>query len=410
MIALCDCNNFFVSCERVYRPELRGRPVVVLSSNDGCIISRSNEAKSMGIKMGTPYFQVREYISQKGVAVCSGNLVAYKKISDKVMAVLARYAGEIEAYSIDEAFFTLPAVSAENYEGYASEIRETVDRALGIPASIGIARTKTLAKLACEFAKKTERGVFQITEANLPETLQAAKIEDVWGIGNKAAAKLNGHGIFDAAGFVRMNPAAVKRYLTVRGILTQLELRGQPCIPLITSPAPPKSIQVSRTWGSRLDSEEDVNNAILDNVIKAGRLLRGHKLAAGAMGVYLRYGYRHHGECGYMADDVFFDFPVMSDMELIAASRLALNKIYKPGFSYTQGGVILCRLSESIYRQRDLFSDFKARMKYERFSLAVDAINEHFGDRVIYPASLAVKDKKWRPQRKFLSEEWRNFN
>jgi DNA polymerase V len=188
--------------------------------------------------------------------------------------------------------------------------------------------------------------------------------------------------------------------------MTQRELNGYPCFPLVTKPAPPKSIQVSRTWGSVLESEEDVSNAILDNVVKAGWLLRQNNLAAGAMSVYIRYGYRHNGECGYFTRDVFFDEPILSDIELINAMRTILAKIYKPGYRYTQGGVILCRFSDANYRQRDLFSDYETRSKYERLSRAVDAINEHFGERVIYPSALAVKDKKWRPHRQFLTNRW----
>jgi DNA polymerase V len=158
-----------------------------------------------------------------------------------------------------------------------------------------------------------------------------------------------------------------------------------------------------------LDSDGDVQNAILDNVVKAGRLLRRNRLAAGAMSVYLRYGYRHHGVCGYLTEDAMFDRPILSDIELIAAARRLLGKIRKPGYRYTQGGVILCRLSDARYRQRELFGDFENRSKLERFSAAVDAINEYYGERVVYPASLAVKDKKWRPRRMFLSEKLGGF-
>jgi DNA polymerase V len=403
MLALCDCNNFFVSCERLYYPELRNRPVVILSNNDGCIISRSNEVKAMGIPMGQPYFQVQALLKKKGVVVCSGNLVLYKEISEKVMQALGRFSDVVEKYSIDEAFLNFPKSAVGDPEEYAKEIRWKVDRLVGIPVSIGVADTKTLAKLASEKAKKSGSGVLRIAPGTAKDLLDATPVGDVWGIGRKSAEYLNRWGICTAGDFARKDSLWVKKALTVKGLMTQLELRGQACLPLV-APLPPKSIQVSRTWGSVLESHEDITSAMIDNVVKAGRLLRQDRLAAGAISVYMRYGYRHHGECGYFTEDIFFNSPIWSDIELIAAARRMIDKIYRPGYRYTQGGVTLCNFSEARFRQRELFDDgsYERRSKYERFSDAIDEINEHFGKRTIYPASLAVKDKKWRPNRKHL--------
>jgi DNA polymerase V len=403
LLALCDCNNFFVSCERLYRPELRDRPVVVLSSNDGCIIARSNEVKAMGIKMGEPFYQVRHFLRQKGVVVCSGNLTAYKEISDKVMQALARCTDALETYSIDEAFMNFPPKAVSNPGEYAAKIRRHVDRVIGVPISIGVAPTKTLTKLAASRAKKTDLGVLEITARNSASILKETKVEDVWGIGRQASEKLKRYGITSAADFIARDPVWIKKHLSIRGVMTQYELQGQPCIPLVTQPLPPKSIQVSRTWGSVLETAHDVYPAILDNILKAGRLLRQDKLSAQAMSVYLRYGYRHHGECGYFTEDANFDNPIRSDIELTAAAKRLLGKIFRPGYRYTQGGVILCKFSDARYRQLELFDEntYQRRAKFEQFSQAVDAINEHYGERVIYPVALAVKDKKWRPNRKF---------
>jgi DNA polymerase V len=404
MLALCDCNNFFVSCERLYHPELRGRPVVILSNNDGCIISRSNEVKAMGIPMGQPYFQARALLKKKGVVVCSGNLVLYREISEKVMQALGRFSDAVEKYSIDEAFLNFPQSVAGDPVEYAREIRRKVDRLVGIPVSVGVADTKTLAKLASEKAKKSESGVLRITPGTAKDLLDATPVGDVWGIGRKSAEYLNRWGIYTAGDFVRKDSLWVKKAMTVRGLMTQLELRGQQCLPLVTTQPLPKSIQVSRTWGGVLESHEDITRAMTDNVVKAGRLLRRDRLAAGAISVYMRYGYRHHGEYGYFTDDLFFKNPLLSDIELIAAARRLIDKIFRPGYRYTQGGVILCNFSEARFRQRELFDDgsYERRSKYERFSNAIDEINEHFGERIIYPAALAVKDKKWRPNRKHL--------
>jgi DNA polymerase V len=405
MFALCDCNNFFVSCERLYRPELRDRPVVVLSSNDGCVVSRSNEVKAMGIPMGEPYFRIKHLLRHKGVVVCSGNLVMYKEVSSKVMNLLSRYTDEMEAYSIDEAFLNLAVSSVKNPVEYVSEIRGRIDQWLGIPISIGVAATKTLSKLASEKAKKSVNGVLQITKETREAILDATPVADIWGIGRKSAEKLNRWGIYTAGDFTRKDSLWVKKAMSIKGLMTQLELMGHPCLPLVTTPPPPKSIQVSRTWGSVLESLGDVRNAIMDNVLKAGRQLRKDGMAAGAMSVFIRYGYRHHGECGYFTEDAYFNNPILSDAELINAAMRILGKIFRPGYRYTQGGVILCNFSEACFRQRELFDDggYERRAKYERLSHAVDAINERLGGRAIYPAALAVGDKKWRPQREHRS-------
>jgi DNA polymerase V len=411
MLALLDANNFFVSCERLYRPELRGRPVAVLSSNDGCIVSRSNEVKAMGIMTGQPFFQVKGLLEKKGVSVCSGNLVLYQEISQKIMSALGRFSGEIEAYSIDEAFIRLPASAEGNPGAYAARIRETVGQIIGIPLSAGIAPTKTLAKLAAEKAKKAESGVVKISAGNLPGMLDSTAVGDVWGIGRKSAEKLNRQGIYSAGHYAAKDPVWVKKHLTSRGLMTQLELKGQPCFPLVTDPPAPKSIQVSRTWSSVLESFEDVNLAMADNVVEAGRQLRQNKLATGAMSVYVRHGYHRYGQCGYLTRDLYFARPVLSDPELLAAERWLLGKIYQPGYRYTQGGVILSQLTDPGYRRRGLFGEAadERRAKLERFSHAVDRVNERFGERTIYPAALAVKDKKWHPNRKRLSEKRDGF-
>jgi DNA polymerase V len=186
--------------------------------------------------------------------------------------------------------------------------------------------------------------------------------------------------------------------------MTQYELKGQPCIPLVTEPPIPKSIQVSRTWGSVIESLEDLERAIIDNVLKAGTLLRRDHLAATAMSVYARYGYRHYGECGYITNDVSFEDGVKSDMEMIQTAREILRKIYCPGQRYTQGGVILCYFTDANYRQQKLFDENREwKIKCEKFSSVTDAINKHLGGRAIYPATLAVQNKPWRPHREHLS-------
>ncbi|MDR1885843.1 MAG: Y-family DNA polymerase [Synergistaceae bacterium] len=410
MLALCDCNNFFVSCERLYRPELRGRPVVVLSSNDGCIVSRSDEVKAMGIPMGEPYFRIRGLLKKKGVTVCSGNLAMYGEVSSRVMGLLSRHTDEMEAYSIDEAFLNLPGASVENPVEYAADIRKKMDQWVGIPVSIGLAATKTLSKLASEEARKYGAGVLQITEETAGTVLDATPVGDVWGIGHKSAIRLNRWGIYTAGDFIRKDSLWVRRAMTVRGLVTQLELRGQPCLPLVTTPPQPKSIQVSRTWGNVLESLDDLHCAMTDHVLEAGRQIRKNELAAGAMTVFIRYGYHHRGECGYFTEDAYFDNPILSDVELTRAAMRILGRIYRPGYRYTKGGATLFNLSGANYRQRELFDSdaHERRALYERLSHAVDAINDRLGGRGLYPASLAAGGWKWSPRKehKSASRTW----
>jgi len=403
MLALLDCNNFFVSCERLYRPSLKNKPVVVLSSNDGCIISRSNEVKAMGVPMGEPYFRVEKFLKSRGVAVCSGNIAAYKEISNKVMSVLSRYTDGLEEYSIDEAFFNFPEYAVPDPVSYSAGVRGEIDRQVGIPASIGIAMTKTLSKLASQKAKKTESGVAAITKNNSDSILQTTPVGDVWGIGRKNAEKLNRFGIITAFDFVRKDPVWIKKIMSIRGVMTQYELRSQPCYHLVTERAKPKSIQVSRTWGRKITSVDDIERAIIDNILKAGTLLRRDCLAAKSMCVYIRRGYRHHGECAYLKEDFYFNEPVMSDIELINTARDLIRKIFIPGYQYTQGGITLCNFTDANYRQRALFDDGdEQKTKYERISHVTDEINYRLGRRAIYPAALAVKDKPWKPHREHL--------
>lgn len=390
LIALCDCNNFFVSCERLYDPSLRKKPVVVLSSNDGCVISRSNEVKAMGIAMGAPYFQVSGLLKKKGVVVRSGNLLLYSTVSKKVMQVLAQFTPRLEKYSIDEAFLDLSISTLSDPCEYAREIRERVSRWVGVPVSIGLASSKTLAKLAGDAAKKGD-GVLRIGRENIETFLEATSVEDIWGIGRKSSRKLHGLGVHTAMDFARRNPLWVKKSLSVRGVLTQQELQGFPRLSFQGEEPRPKSIQVSRTYREPLTEYNDVERVIIEHTIKAARTLRKSGLAAGTMSIFLRHGYRHHGECEYLSEDLHFAHPLQSDIELISSARAVLRLVFKEGRRITQGGVTLCNFADTNFRQRELFEDaiFANRAKLERLSLATDMINQRLGKRAIYPAMLA---------------------
>ena len=404
LLALCDCNNFFVSCERLYRPDLKDKPVVVLSANDGCVISRSNEVKAMGIKMGEPYFQLEGFFKAKGVTVFSGNHRLYSEISAKVMRVLSGFTDSMEVYSIDEAFLNLNIGCVEDPVAYAAEIRRAVGSMVGIPISIGIAPSKTLSKLASEKAKKHVDGVFRIDVDNYWPILEKTPVADIWGIGWRSDKKLSCVGIHSAADLAKKDPVWVKRKLTVRGSMTQLELFGYPCTPIVEVPPPPKTIQVSHSFGEVLRDRGELELPLIEHALKAAGILRTHGLAAKGMSIYLLEGYvskehRHISKGGTLPS------PACDDLSLIHAAKQLLAVAYKSNTFYTKAGVTLFDLRDARYLQTMLFDDNRElNRKRERVAAAADVINGRLGGRAIYPASLAVAEKKWKCKSEKRSE------
>ena len=254
-IALVDCNSFYVSCERLFNPRIRKKPVVVLSNNDGCIISRSNEAKALGIKMGEPYFKARDIILKNKVEVFSSNYSLYGDLSRRVMRTLKRFNADIEVYSIDEAFMDLSNFTDQEVESVGKEIRETVLKWTGIPTSIGIAKTKTLSKVANHIAKKKQSGVTSLIGIeNLDPILEKVEINDVWGVGRQLTKFYQKHGIYNAKQLKNKSNTWIKKSSNVLSSRTAMELRGIPCIDLETTTTKRKSCVVSRSFGKRIET------------------------------------------------------------------------------------------------------------------------------------------------------------
>lgn len=408
LIALADCNNFFVSCERLYRPDLWHKPVAVLSNNDGCIISRSAEVKAMGIGMAEPYFKLAPLLKKNGVVILSGNHQLYREISDKVMQVLSRYTDLMEVYSIDEAFLSFSIRSIEDPVEYSRNIRASVARMIGIPLSIGISPTKTLSKLAGEVAKKkTAAGVFRITEENAPDILDTTPIEDIWGIGWRNSGKLHRAGIHTAGDLARKDSVWVKKQLTVLGLMTQLELQGQPCIPITTAVKPPQTIQVSHSFGEPLRTIKEIEPAMVEHALRAASQMREAKVAAKSIKAYLLRGFIS-GEHRFLSVYRLLGDPICNDPEIIQHALSLLRQIFDENHSqgdfYMKGCLVFADLSESVYRQTSLFDDrHRQRTKYDRVGMVTDLINDRLGKRVIYPATLVSKEKRWKPQGKLRS-------
>ncbi|WP_428568817.1 MAG: Y-family DNA polymerase [Solidesulfovibrio sp. DCME] len=396
--ALVDCNNFYASCERVFAPHLAGKPVVVLSNNDGCVIARSAEAKAVGVPMGAPAFQCRELFRRHGVAVFSSNYALYGDMSARVMSVLSRLAPRLEVYSIDEAFLDLTGLPG-GAEAQARRIREMVGRWTGIPVSIGIAPTKTLAKLANRAAKKDPRtgGVLDLAAHPDPDgLLEGLPAEEVWGIGRRHAAMLARHGIATARQFRDLPREFVQKRMTVRGVHTLLELRGFSCIDLEAAPPAPKTIMTSRSFGQAVTRREPLAEAVTDYVSRAAAKLRAKGLVAGGVQVFVQTYADATGRPPYAGMGVAAPTaPTAHTPTLIHLAQAALADLFRPGHRYKKAGVILTGLEREVGRQLSLLDAPGPQAGREkRLMAALDAVNAKWGRDTLYSAARSI-DRPW---------------
>ena len=399
VFALADCNNFYCSCERAFDPRLEGRPVVVLSNNDGCVIARSNEAKALGIAMGAPFYQVRALVDQVGLVVKSSNFALYGDMSERVMAVLGEFAPAIEVYSVDECFLDLTGLP--NPEEFCRFLRRTVRQWTGIPISVGVAPTKTLAKLANMLAKKSRRAEGVVDFASHPHWVSGAlagiEAGDVWGIGRKSAAKLARHHILTAADLAAANPALIRSVLGAVGVLTALEVRGQAVHSLETQPADRQTCCCSRTFGHPVDQWDDAHAAILDFTARAAQKIRRDQLVAGAVQVFITTDRFRQDQPQYSnAATIMLDQAVAHTPLLIAAAVKALGAIWRQGFHYRKAGVTLLDLGRAHSRPRDLFTP-PPSPRQDQLMQAVDATNRRFGQGAI-TFGPACRTASWRSQ------------
>ena len=396
--ALVDCNNFYASCERVFAPHLIGRPVVVLSNNDGCVIARSAEAKALGVPMGKPAFQCRELFARHDIAVFSSNYALYGDMSARVMATLSRFAPAMEIYSIDEAFLDLTGLPGGAVE-QARRIRETVLRWTGIPVSVGLGPTKTLAKLANRAAKKRPDCGGVLDFAALPDPdalLESVPVEDVWGIGRRHAAMLAGHGVLHARAFRDLPREFVQKRMTVQGVHTLLELRGFSCIDLAKAPPAPKSLMSSRSFGRAVTTRDELAEALADYMTRVAAKLRGRGLVTSGVQVFVQAYPEADGRPPY-ANAAFAAPTAATDhtATLIALAGQALAGIFRPGGRYKKAGVILLGLESRAGRQRSLLeAPAPEAARNSRLMTALDAVNAKWGRGVLAPAACGIA-KPW---------------
>ena len=396
--ALVDCNNFYCSCERVLAPRLIGVPVVVLSNNDGCVVARSEEAKKLGIKMGAPAFKNEEMFKGNGVQVFSSNYTLYGDMSARVMNTVRTMVQHMEVYSIDEAFLSL-----EDWQGesFARELRARARRWTGIPVSVGIGPTKTLAKLANRWAKKNLdlNGVFDLTAVEPDEILARIECEDIWGIGRRTAAKLTRAGIRNALDLCRADIPWIRNELGVVGERIARELNGISCLELDELPASKKAIASARSFGHQVESIEEIQQALSTYIARVAEKLRAGKLLASRIEVFVETNpFKPESPQYHASAQATFIPPTNHTPELISSGIELLRKIYRPGFQYKKTGVMLTELIPGDQVQMSLFEDGNDQRHLQS---VVDSLNRKLGQNTVRYASMGM-DQTWtmRQQRK----------
>jgi len=394
-IALVDCNSFYVSCERLFNPSIIKKPVVVLSSNDGCVISRSTEAKILDIKMGEPYFKVEKIIKKNNVKVFSSNYSLYGDISRRVMKTLKQFSPQIEIYSIDEAFLNLSSVKDEDLFEHGNKIRRTVLKWTGIPTSIGIGTTKTLSKAANHIAKKEKSGIFNlINSEQIDKFLTEIKINDVWGVGRQLTKFYIKNGINTAYQLKNMNNGWIKKNTNVFGSRTALELKGVSCISLEPYQEKRKNCCVSRSFGKKVTKLEELKESITTHCLNAAEKIRIDNQTVKKVTVFIRTS-PFQKDKNYYANTKDIDLPIRTNdsIELVKQSLNALKSIYKKGYRYQKAGIILSGLKDvNIYR-KNLFSKINNEEKRTRLMKAIDHTNIKYGRHALSIAQAGLKKK-----------------
>lgn len=382
MVALVDCNNFYASCERAFNPSLVGRPVVVLSNNDGCVIARSNEAKAVGVKMGVPAFEIKELVARHGIAVFSSNYTLYGDMSNRVMVTLRDFTPNLEVYSVDEAFLDFSGFDAIGIMEHATVMRSTVVRNTAIPVSVGIAHTKTLAKIANRIVKKRllPEGVLHLKNPEyVKRALQVTEVEDIWGVGRRYATKLRYYGVNTAYDLTQKSDSWVRREMTVVGLRTVTELRGEPCIGLDLAGMSKKSIVTSRSFGSLLTDLKDISEAVANFAASCAAKLRNEGSRCTFVTVFVTTNPFRESDPQYANSlTVTLDTPSSFTPELIGAALKALGQLYVKGYRYKKAGVMVSNLTPNSHVQLNLFSG-RDIQRESSLMQTLDAMNNRYG-------------------------------
>lgn len=385
LVAHVDCNSFYASCEQLFRPDLLGKPVIVLSNNDGAVVARSAEAKALGIEMGVPLFEIKRQVAQHKVAVFSSNYVLYGDLSRRVMQVLDQFSPEVENYSIDESFLTLP--DCEPLE-FGANIKKTVKQWTGIPVSVGISSTKTLAKLANRLAKKQTSGV-RVLAPDDP-ILENVDVSDVWGIGSASAKKLLAANITTVAALRDADDPWVLKTLSIVGLKLVHELRGIACLPLEMVREPKKGMCVSRSFGQPITTLYELKQAVATFAAKIGEKLRSQNSLAAVMSVFFNTNQFNDDPQCHRHGAVRLLVPSAAGSELIHWTTALTEKLFRDGYRFKKAGVIVSEIVSDSARQQNLF--YKPdTIRDDRVSSVMDKINHEFGRRTVQFAAEGIK-------------------
>ncbi len=405
IFALVDCNNFYASCERVFNPHLEGKAIVVLSNNDGCVVARSNEAKKLGVPMGAPFHEWRVLCDKKKLYAFSSNYALYGDMSHRVMSSLQYFCPEMEIYSIDEAFLSLDEYKNKDLLLYSTQIRKSIKKWTGIPVSIGIGPTKTLAKIANRVAKKnTAEGVFDISPLSIRKNiLEQFPVEDIWGIGFRLAKRLKELNIQTALELRHANLKMIRTHFSVVMERTVEELRGISCIPLETI-QPRKQIMSSRSFGKLVTDLNELEEALSHYAARACVKLRKQKSLTGGISIFLHTNHFRDNEPQYGNSTTYkFSEPTCDSSFIINAAKKCLGKIFRPGFRYQKTGIMLLDLSPQTIKQFDLF--LPRRNKSELLMQTLDSINENFGKDSLFIAAEGIQ-RSWKTRCQHMSRRY----
>ena len=402
--ALVDCNNFYASCERIFKPKLIGRPIVVLSNNDGCIITRSAEAKVLGIKMGEPYFKAKEIIKKNNVKVFSSNYALYGDISQRVMETLSSFSPDIEIYSIDEAFLGFNGFKNYELSTYCKHIKEKVQKWVGIPVSIGLSETKTLAKIANHLAKKnlSYAGVCILkNKSSIDKALEETKINDVWGIGKHSSVFLKKHNIRMAKDFTLLDQQWIRKNMGIVGEKIYFELQGISCLDLELIPSSKKSCCVSRSFSKPIEKLNDLEESISNYGVRVSEKIRGEKLVTQSISIFVLTNHFNKREKQYSNSvRLQLSFPTNDSIKIVKRALEGIRQIYRSGYRYKKAGIILHELSSA--------SEIKGLLDFDRnqsdsVMKTIDQINYRYGKSSIKLASEGI-EKKWSMKRERVSQ------
>jgi len=407
--ALIDCNNFYASCERVFDPTLKNRPLVILSNNDGCVIARSGEAKELGIPMGIPEFKARPLIKKHNIAVRSSNYALYGDMSNRVMETLRSLTPNLEVYSIDEAFAELSNRLTGSFWDYGVEIRERVLQWTGMPVSVGVAPTKTLAKIANEYAKSTpEREGVMVLGSNqvIEKVLRQTPVDDVWGIGRNYSKTLREHGIETAFDLRNQPDSWVRKTMKVTGLRTVWELRGRSCLEIDETTEPRKGILSSRSFGKTVTDCRHLKEAVASFTERAAEKLRAQYCVASNISVVLVTSkYQNPGSKYKFGLEIHLPNPTANTPRLTKISGMCVEQLFEPGRHYKKAWVMLTGIIPQQEVQRDLFSESSYDNKDYSLMESLDAINQKFGKRTMMTAGSGI-DQPWQMKQQFLSRRY----